>query len=373
MASPEIPIAIIGAGPAGLSAALHLIKFDPTLAKQILVLEKANHPRPKLCGGGLTEDAETILRGLGLDINEIPNKISPAIQFQTYGFGFKYKQTNTHTLRIVSRIEFDAWLAAKATERGVKIRQGVTVLRITQTDGYCHLETSVGEVVCRVVVLAEGSNGTLSHQVFPQRLARKARLIEAFIPSAINTSTNATFDYSQIKAGLPGYYWDFPTPNGQRSIGLFAADIGSSPKDNLFEKVKAWHPELSKSTFKGHPILQFTPRHDNQAGQVIAIGDCAGADPLLGEGISFALGSGYFAARHITQAFSERNGVVKSYQWEIIKSSMGRSLYIRWCIGQIIFNTTHPWLQRLIWKTLNPIVQWIARNWLLGWALKINR
>ena len=373
MASQEIPIAIIGAGPAGLSAGLHLIKFDPSLANQILVLEKAHFPRPKLCGGGLTEDAETILHSLNLEINEIPNQVSPTIHFRTLGFDFDYKRKHAHTLRIVSRIEFDAWLASKATERGVKIMQGVTVQRISQQDGKCHLQTTIGEIVCRIVVLAEGSNGTLSRQVFPERLARKARLIEAFIPSPSNAPINATFDYSQIPAGLPGYYWDFPTPNGQRSVGLFAADMGSDPKGDLLEKIKAWHPQLAKPTFKGHPILQFTPRHNNQAGQVIAIGDCAGADPLLGEGISFALGSGCYAARHIVQAISDRNGEVSSYQWEIIKSSMGRSLYIRWCIGQIIFNARHSWLQRLIWKTLNPVVQWIARNWLLGWAKKINR
>jgi len=51
---------IIGAGPAGLSTALHLARQAPQLIPRILVLEKARHPRPKLCAGGLVADAEIL-------------------------------------------------------------------------------------------------------------------------------------------------------------------------------------------------------------------------------------------------------------------------------------------------------------------------
>jgi hypothetical protein len=38
-------VAIVGAGPAGLSTALHLLQIDPSWAERMLVLEKAAHPR----------------------------------------------------------------------------------------------------------------------------------------------------------------------------------------------------------------------------------------------------------------------------------------------------------------------------------------
>jgi len=44
---------IVGAGPAGLSTAIHLQHIVPELAKRTLIIEKARHPRPKLCAGGL--------------------------------------------------------------------------------------------------------------------------------------------------------------------------------------------------------------------------------------------------------------------------------------------------------------------------------
>ena len=61
-------ILILGAGPAGLSTALHLARDYPPLATRVLILDKEHHPRFKLCAGGLTLDAEAILRRFGCDV-----------------------------------------------------------------------------------------------------------------------------------------------------------------------------------------------------------------------------------------------------------------------------------------------------------------
>jgi flavin-dependent dehydrogenase len=49
-------VLIIGGGPSGLSTALHLAQIAHHLTDQILILEKAHYPCPKLCAGGLTAD-----------------------------------------------------------------------------------------------------------------------------------------------------------------------------------------------------------------------------------------------------------------------------------------------------------------------------
>ena len=74
----SIDVLIVGSGPAGLSTALHLVKADPAWAKRMLVIEKDVHPRPKLCGGGVTRLGERVLTQLGfgfepahIPINEV--------------------------------------------------------------------------------------------------------------------------------------------------------------------------------------------------------------------------------------------------------------------------------------------------------------
>lgn len=62
----EVDVLIADAGPAGMSTALHLCQVDPSWAGRILVVDKAIFPRPKLCGGGVTQPGADILAGLGL-------------------------------------------------------------------------------------------------------------------------------------------------------------------------------------------------------------------------------------------------------------------------------------------------------------------
>ena len=79
--STTYDILIIGSGPAGLSTALHLQQMAPALAQKTLILEKASHPRQKLCGGGVLPDGDIVLRGLGLDISEVPQVTTPWSNF----------------------------------------------------------------------------------------------------------------------------------------------------------------------------------------------------------------------------------------------------------------------------------------------------
>ena len=64
---------IIGAGPSGLSTALHLDRFARDLGLDILILEKSLHPRVKLCAGGILAEGEAILSKLDLDLHEVPH------------------------------------------------------------------------------------------------------------------------------------------------------------------------------------------------------------------------------------------------------------------------------------------------------------
>ncbi len=68
-----VDVLIAGSGPAGMSAALHLVKADPGWADRIVIVEKSVHPREKLCGGGVTNLGEKMLSGLGLSFAPAPS------------------------------------------------------------------------------------------------------------------------------------------------------------------------------------------------------------------------------------------------------------------------------------------------------------
>ena len=122
---------IVGAGPAGISTALHLAKIAPELVARTLILEKACHPRHKLCGGGLLPDAEMILRRLGLDSAEVPHYDVDWAHFDYNGQGFRMRAEKKGAIafRTIRRHEFDAWLAGKAREHGFLIQENCTVKR----------------------------------------------------------------------------------------------------------------------------------------------------------------------------------------------------------------------------------------------------
>lgn len=60
----EADVIVVGAGPAGSSAAFHLAKAGI----DVLLLEKAHFPREKVCGDGLTPRAVHQLIRMGIDI-----------------------------------------------------------------------------------------------------------------------------------------------------------------------------------------------------------------------------------------------------------------------------------------------------------------
>src|SRR5450432_3163405 len=154
-------VAIIGSGPAGTSAA----RVAAAAGLKTLILEKAQIPRYKTCGGGILARAVRILGESSIPIAERACHIaefglSPQLRFTT--------QTDEPIVFMSMRDTFDEWLTRKATTAGAELHCGWSIQHISANEDHVRLTSSQGSVSARYVIIADGANGkTAKHAGWP--------------------------------------------------------------------------------------------------------------------------------------------------------------------------------------------------------------
>jgi flavin-dependent dehydrogenase len=380
-------IIIVGAGPAGISTALHLAQISPQLIGKTVILEKATHPRPKLCGGGLLPDAEIVLQQLGLDVGEIPHVDVDWAHFDFEGRGFRFRPDpkRPYAFRTIRRYEFDAWLAAKARQRGFLIHENTCVKNITVTDSGVDITTDQGEYHAAVVVGADGSNSLVRRAILPHEDLHVARLLEVVTglkaDKSFHKQSNSYFDFVVVPQGIHGYVWDFPAVEQDKPVrvrGIYDGNVfpvkTRVPLRSALEEEFGRHGlRLSDYKLEGHPIRWFEAGSPFSAPRILLAGDSAGADVLFGEGISIALGYGGLAAGAIREAFDRQDFSFGNYRRDILHSEMGKALRRRNGWARFFYHLKWPIFQKVAWRCLGPIIIWIMRHYLLGWTRRQRR
>jgi flavin-dependent dehydrogenase len=339
-------------------------------------------------------DAEIILQQLGLDVSEIPHVDADAARFDFAGRGLTVRRRRTHTLRIVRRDEFDAWLAQNARARGIEIREGTAVTNLHVLPECVLVETKAGTYRARIVIGADGSNGVTRRAVLPGAPTSTARLLEVIVPSTSPASHDrepaageehvgklAYFDFFPVPEGIAGYVWDFPTlVNGQpmRCWGIYdtnlLADMARPPlKDPLRAEMLRHGLALDDHQLESHPIRWFSPFNPLSVPRVLLVGDAAGADPLFGEGISMALGYGRVAAVEAARALRRGDFRFRGYRRRLLASPLGQTLVARWLLGNLVYSFHWAWFQALLWRVLKPVVWVGAQVLVLNWARRWSR
>jgi len=339
-------VIIIGSGPAGSATALYLLQENPGWAARILILEQAVHPRPKLCGGGITEMGRRHLRQLGIELDIPGFDVTNAI----LRFGRKVISIlGKPIIRVIQRAELDQQMLQEVRKQGVEVHEGEKVLNLERELDYVRIHTDKQQYHGRVVVAADGSSSITRRKLIPKRKrSRTARTLEVIRPveadDELQRSRTAVFDFTPMVDNLQGYIWDFPcrqTGALARNSGIYDARIVAYQRATLPVLLKDHLENAANSSdtpkYQGHPIHLFSPWNRFSSAKILLVGDSAGVDGLFGEGIGPAFAYGQIAAQAIQAAFDKKRFQFRYYRLRLMCSALGGYLLIRWLGAHVLY------------------------------------
>ena len=285
-------VTIVGAGPAGASAAY----FLGTAGKRVILLEKEKLPRYKTCGGGLSQ--RFLEREFPFSFN---SSHITQVNSMKYIFG-RHSITipiQSGVVGMVMRDEFDACILAHAS---AEIRQGSVIRKVEELEDRVQVFTQDGECIeSRFLIGADGANSIVARSLNlrQSRLLAAAIEVEAYVPAeTFQYYANQTvFIFDEIRHG---YLWIFPKSD-HLSVGIAAMHPAHGElQATLLRVMKGLGIDLKGATLHGHPIPIYSRREPIATKRTLLVGDAAGlVDPLSGEGIRFAIKSARLASQAI--------------------------------------------------------------------------
>jgi geranylgeranyl reductase family protein len=305
---------IVGAGPAGSTAAYHLAKRG----RSVLVLEKASLPRFKPCGGGVSP---AIAQWFDFDF-------APAIALKVNKIRYTWKREDPvevdidTSMWVVDRGVFDNFLIAQAQSLGAEIRSATEVKGIEFKNSAWQVNTSGEPVTGRYLIAADGVSGPMAKWLGFKEPKRHS---SAFLASpSTQTADTLNFDFGTVKKG---YIWKFPKASGcSISIAVLKGDAPKNLKNILTDYATAEGIDVKNSQVYESPLCLWDGDRKLHAQNAILAGETAAlADPLSGEGIRPAIFSGVKAAEAIDQALGGVSDALEKYT-QVISEEWGADM-----------------------------------------------
>jgi len=334
-------VAIIGAGPAGASAALLLAEHGI----HVVILEKKSLPRYKVCGGGLLARAKNLLhREVQFPIEKEIHQLDLALPDLNKEYSVSRK---TPLVYMTMRSELDSAIVEVAKSKGAELIAPCNIKNITYNKSDINISTDGCSISARFLIGADGANGVVCKSL---GLKKNAFLIPAVEWEVyVNDHTYEThahcarFDYD---VAPKGYGWIFPKKT-HLSTGLLSAAPGISSLKTLAENYI--HRVLGEKNIlsieKHGYVIPIKPLPNLQANsRVLLTGDAAGlVDPLTAEGLTNAILSGQLAAKSLFTSGMNVDKVLTTYQQDIHKEILTELKFARG-LAPIFYHKS--WLHR---------------------------
>ncbi len=334
-------VVIAGAGPAGSTAALVLARrgFDA------LVLDRASFPRPKLCGGLLTWKSVRLLERVhgcpadALIADGVVDTVTDGYAVCHRGHPLSLGRF-AYPFHLIRRSAFDNHLLDLARQAGAQIVQECDIAGCAP-DGI--LGTSHGPFRGRFVIGADGVNSVV-RKCFDLPHARWTKNLAAAIEVTVPRDASPRLtDRPELHAGIlpAGYGWVFPNRDGM-VLGLCGLRRHAGNFRDAFAEFLRVLGEPDPQDFirryplQGHPIPYGNSLENPVRGNILLAGDAGGyADPLLGEGIFYALLTGWYVGEAVADALEKGLHPGQAYRERIrrfVMPEMRGANRLRWLL-----------------------------------------
>ncbi|MBV8480779.1 MAG: geranylgeranyl reductase family protein [Actinobacteria bacterium] len=290
-------VAVIGAGPAGSTAAYRLARAGA----RVLIADKATFPRDKPCGGGVTGRAARLL----------PFSIDPVVEdvVDRLDCSLRYRRRFSRRARaplafMTQRVRLDHFLLTKAGEAGAEVREGTTVDPL--------------ELDARIVIGADGCNGTSAKELGLGGGILHGVALEANVPHEARFAGTMVVDIAAI---FGGYGWVFP-----KSDHL---NVGVGGNESEGPKLRAELRRLceehgidpdSATGLRGYRLPMRRAETKLARGTTAVIGDAAGlVDPFSGDGMYEAFLSAALVTDAALDVLAGRAQTLEPYEAAVIR------------------------------------------------------
>ena len=319
-----LDVIIIGGGLAGLCNAIHLSK----LGKKVLLIEKNEYPKHKVCGEYISNEVLPYL-----DFLEVNPFDSGAVRINNFQLSTTKSNIISAKLPLggfgISRYTLDLVLSEKAKENGVMILQD-TVLDVTFLKDFFQVETKQNSIfTSKIAIGAFGKRSLLDVKMGRNFIQKKS----PYLGVKIHVKGNFKEDLVALHNFKGGYCGVSKVENNAINLCYITNYATFKQYKNIedFQEQVVFKNNYLKEIFHSSEALFEKPLSISQISfetkkpvenHILMCGDSAGMiHPLCGNGMSMAIQSAQLASKLILNYFNgeieTRKELEKQYirQW----------------------------------------------------------
>lgn len=302
-------VIIIGAGPSGSFCGYQLAKSG----LNVLIIEKAEFPREKLCGGGVSYKAAQMLDGV-INFNSFPSVaiVGSYLSYKNEHLTYVGQDITSYS---VNRKDFDAAILDSARNAGCEVLMPAEIVDVQESKTSVTVVTKDGiKKSAGFLVFAEGINGKLHQKLGYEgrremTMGLKVDVVPRFCPDGLKNNT--LFDFGAIPLG---YAWIFPK-NGFYNIGAYwyrspTVDRVQQRSLELFINQFEWANGAKIDKLQGYHIPYNIDFPMYNTARTLLVGDAAGAiENFYGEGFYYGFQSSLLAAQVLNEAITNNTSL----------------------------------------------------------------